>query len=347
MTFRNTITRKISLAVFSLLCLAPFSFISAQIVEIKPKVVVAPAGQKVRVKRRNKKVVDGRETFAEKSIAVDAKVNISLCVSEGNLKITGWERNEIRAFVSNGSKVDFNIRGKSRQNNKPELVMVTGFDPTDIKSSNSEECLSGEEIELDVPRGAIVNIKGSTIETKIEAVRKVDVKIVGGDISLNNIEQGINAITYQGGVMVENSGGAITLETTNGNIVAFDVAPSEIGDIIKAKTSSGAITVQQIEHRQTEINSISGLIKFVGAFNNGGQYDFRTQNGTILLLIPEKSSCKINALYGFGKFNSEIKLNILTEDNLSKAQRIIASIGKGDANVNLTTYSGAIQIKKQ
>jgi len=347
MTFRNTITRKISLTVFSLLCLAPFSFISAQIVEIKPKVVVAPAGQTVRVKRKNKKVVGGRETFAEKSIAVDAKVNISLCVSEGNLKITGWERNEIRAFVANGSKINLKVQQKSRQTNNPVWVMVTGSDPTDEKELSSEECLSGEEIELDVPRGAIVNVKGRTTETKIESVRKVDVKNIGGDISLNNIEQGIKAATYEGDVMVENSGGAITLETANGNIVAFDVAPSEIGDIFKTKTTSGAITLERIEHRQLEIGSNSGSIKFVGAFNGGGQYDFRTQNGTILLLIPEKSSCKINALYGFGKFNSEIKLNILTENNISRSQRLIASIGGGDANVNLTTYSGAIQIKKQ
>ncbi len=48
------------------------------------------------------------QTTAEKSIAVDAKVNIKICVAEGNLKINGWERNEIRAYVAGGSRaVDF------------------------------------------------------------------------------------------------------------------------------------------------------------------------------------------------------------------------------------------------
>ncbi len=285
------------------------------------------------------------DTPAENSIAVDAKVNISLCVSEGNLKINGWERNEIRAFVSGGSAVGFKVREKSKQNNAVWLTIV-GFDAAKNEAANADECLAGEEIELDVPRGAIVSVKGQASETNVDSVYKARIEIVGGDIFLNNIAQGINATTYEGDVTVEKSGGAITLASTTGNIVAFDVNASEIGDVFRAKTGSGAVTLQQVGHRQMEINSNSGSMKFVGGFQSGGQYTFRTSNGSILLLIPEKSSCKINALYGYGKFDSELKLDILTENNSSKAQSLIASIGSGDAAVNLTTFSGAIRIKK-
>lgn len=340
----NIIVRKISLAAFAMLLFAPFVF--AQKPESEPKVIVVPRAERDRVKRKSVKA-SGDGTFAEKSIVVDAKVNISLCVAEGNLTITGWERSEIRAFVSNGSKVNFKVQQKSQQTNKPVWVMVTGFDPTDAKETKPEECLSGDEIELDVPRGAVVNVKGRTTQTKIEAVRKAVVKNIGGDIFLNNIEEGTQAATYEGDVMLENCRGAITLETANGNVVAFDAAPSEIGDIFRARTISGAITLERIEHGQTEINSNSGSIKFTGAFQTGGQYTFGTQNGTISLLIPEKSSCKINALYGFGKFSSEIKYNVITQDNSSKAQRLVALMGGGDANVSLTTYSGAIRVRKQ
>ena len=332
MNFTTTIRRKICLLAFALFLAAPLFFVSAQ------TPVVSPVKEKTKIKQKTVST-DGDRLPAEKSIAVDAKVNISLCVTEGNLKVTGWERNEIRAFVGNGSQVGLKVLQKNRQNNAV-WVMVTG-------GKDEEECLSGEEIELDVPRGATVNVKGRTTETKIEMVRKVTVKNIGGDISLNGIEQGINASTYEGDVMVENSGGAISLESANGNIVAFDVAPSEIGDVFKAKTISGAITLQQIEHRQNEISSTSGSIKYTGAFQSGGQYNLRTTNGSILLAIPEKSSCKIYASYGNGKFSSELKLNIITENNTSQAQKLAASLGSGDASVNLTTYSGAIRIKKQ
>ncbi len=282
---------------------------------------------------------------AEKSIAVDANVNISLCISEGNLKINGWERNEIRAFVDNGSEVGFNVREKNKQSNKAVWVKVLGFDPTKNKETNSDECLSGEEIELDVPRGATVNVRGQTSETIIESVGKVSVEIDGGDIFLSGIERGIDAKVYEGDVTVGKSGGAMTLTSTTGNIVAFDVAPSGIGDIFKAKTSSGAITLQSVEHRQMEINSNSGSMKFVGEFLSGGQYTFGTSNGSILLAIPQNSSCKINASFG-GTFNSELPLSNVVKNPASKAQSLSALIGSGEATLNLRTYSGAIRIKK-
>ncbi len=339
----RTVAQKIGSVIFTALLFASFSLIDAQIVKVETKSVVSVTENNF--KRDYQTFLNG-ETSAEKSIVVDAKVNVSLCVAEGNLKINGWERNEIRAFVANGSDVGFKIQEKNKQNNVVWL-MVTGSDSAKNKTVNGEECLSGETIELDVPRGAVVNVKGNSRETSVESVRKATVKIVGGNIFLNNIEQGIHATTYEGDVTVENSGGAITLETANGNIVAFGVAPSEIGDIFKAKSSSGAITLQKIEHRQTEINSNSGSIRFHGGFQNGGQYIFQTQNGTISLAIPEKSSFKINASYGFGAFNSAIKLENIIKNNANRAQSLSAILGTGDANVNLTTYSGAIRIKKQ
>ena len=127
MTLINIITRKFSLVIIALCVLAPLTFISAQNTVVEPKIVVSPAKSKIKIKQKSRRAINGEETSAEKSIAVDAKVNITLCVLEGTLKVTGWERNEIRAFVSNGSKIGFDVREKNKENN-PILLKVTGFD---------------------------------------------------------------------------------------------------------------------------------------------------------------------------------------------------------------------------
>ncbi|MDQ6787211.1 MAG: DUF4097 domain-containing protein [Acidobacteriota bacterium] len=283
---------------------------------------------------------------AEKSIAVDPKVNVSLCVSEGNLKVNGWQRNEIRVFVNNGSQAGFKVQQKGIQNETPVWIMVLGFDPSKNKEIGADECLSGEEIELDVPRGAIVNVKSGESRTTIDSVRRATIENVGGDIMLSNIEQGIRATTYEGDVTVEKSGGAMSLTTTTGNIVVFDASPSEIGDTFKAKTNSGAIVLQQAEYRQIEANSNSGAIKFTGELLGGGQYNFNAFSGSINLSLTPNPSCKIIASYNFGAFNSEIPLQNVVKST-PKAQNLSAQIGKGEAALSLTTYSGTIQIKKQ
>ncbi len=163
---------------------------------------------------------------------------------------------------------------------------------------------------------------------------------------LRNITGGINAYTSQGDVMVENSGGAIALESTTGNIVAIEVSPGQIGDLLRAKTNSGAITLQKVEHRQIEASSISGSLLFDGKFLNGGIYNFRTSNGSIRLAIPASSSCTFKATYGFGSFHSEIPLKILTENDSPRARTVIATLGDGGAAVSVTTSSGSIAIRK-
>ena len=308
---------------------------AAQTVKVEPRIAFA-----------GDKFFRGNHAATEKSIAVDAKVNISLCVSAGKLKINGWDRSEIRAYAG-GSAIGFKVLQKGKQNNQPVWVMVVGFDTTKKTATNGDECLAGDDIEIDVPRGATVDVKNNESETTINSVAKATVKNVGGDIYLNGIERGVDATTYEGGVTVEKSGGAINLSSTTGNIVAFDLAPSEIGDGFKAKTNSGAITLQNIEHRQMDINSNSGAMRFTGEFQNGGQYRFGTQNGSILLAIPETSSCKIFASYGFGAFNSELQMQNIRKSEATKTRSLTAQMGAGDATLNLTTYSGAIRIKKK
>lgn len=331
---------KINIPLFiGIFCFTLFS-VAAQTVKVEPKVFIDKDKFKV------KTVVVGNTGAVEKSVAVDAKVNISLCVSEGKLKINGWERSEIRAFVDGGTEVGFKVLEKSKQNGNAVWVMVVGFDTLKKQNPNVNECLSGDDIEIDVPRGATVNIKNFESQTTISSIAKLVIENASGDIYLNNIERGVDATTYEGDVTVEKSSGAISLSSTTGNIIAFDLAPSDIGDIFKAKTNSGAITLQNIEHRQLEINSHSGSMKFTGEFQNGGQYRFGTQNGTISLSIPENSSCKILASYGFGVFNSELPLQNILKSAASKTQSLTATMGGGDATLNLTTYSGAIRIRK-
>jgi DUF4097 and DUF4098 domain-containing protein YvlB len=173
------------------------------------------------------------------------------------------------------------------------------------------------------------------------------VKIGGGDITARNITEGVEAATYEGDVTVENSSGAFNLESASGNILSFEVSPSEIGDVFKAKTASGMIALQGIEHRQIEVNSISGSIAYNGEFLSGGLYNFGTSNGAITLIVPSDSSCKITASYGFGMFRSEIPLKNIQKNAPTKVQNLSALMGDGNSTLNLTTNSGAIRIRSK
>lgn len=287
--------------------------------------------------------VSRRET-GEKSIKVNQKASLSMCVLEGNVKINGWDRNEVRVFVKDGSRPSFKVL---QENPQKEAVWIMIQAVNSDPKIRTNECLVGDLIEIDAPRNASINIKGQETRTSIDSVRKAVVKNVGGNIILRNISEGVEASTYEGDVSVENSSGAMTLDSSSGNIIAFEVAPSEIGDIFKAKTNNGKIALQDLAFRQIEVNSISGSINFKGGLATGGIYSFGTSNGSINLVMPQNTSCKVVATYGFGGFNSELPLKKETENNTPRTQRIVGTMGTGDATLNLTTSSGSINLKKK
>ena len=281
---------------------------------------------------------------SEKALLVDANVNIQLpCISQAKVIINGWERNEIRVFVKNGSKFAFRVHEKDPVSGKPNWVLITIFAP-DTSRSRMSDCISGDRIEIDVPMKATVGMKGHETETMIDSVRKVDIKNLGGNVALRNISGGIRAATFEGDVAVENSGGQISLETSTGNIIAYEVSPGQIGDTFTTKTRSGMITLQKVDHRQIEATSVSGSVVFNGKFLPGGLYNFLTSNGSIKLGIPPDSSCKVVASYGFGTFNSTYPLKIETENITDGGQSLVAKMGAGDSTVKVTTSSGSINI---
>ncbi len=285
--------------------------------------------------------------MSEKAIAVDANVNIKLpCISQAKVTINGWERNEIRVFIKNGSKVGFRVHEKDPISGKPVWVLITSI-VGDTPGPQMSECLSGESIEIDVPMKASLTITGRETETRIDSVKKIYIKNLGGRVALRNITGGITAATFEGDVAVENSGGQISLETSTGNIVAYEVSPGQIGDTFRAKTSKGAITLQKVDHRQIEASSVSGSVLFDGKFLPGGLYSFKTSNGSIKMAIPGDSSCKVIASYGFGTFDYDLPLKILTDTVSQGGKSLVGAIGTGDATVNLTTSSGSILIGKQ
>ena len=284
---------------------------------------------------------------SERSITVDPNVNIKMCVAKGSLKINGWERNEVRVFVRSGRLPGFRVLEKNPESGKANWLQVLHVRAEGTPPGFRPECLDAQEIELDVPITAKMDLTGRSTETVIDSIKKVSVKTAEGDISIRNIAGGISATTYQGNLIVESSEGSIVLETTSGNILAFGVNPGQIGDLFKARAGSGTVTLQQVDHRQIEASSISGGVNFKGKLLSGGLYSFKTSSGPIRLQIPLKSSFTVKAQYGFGGFESQIPLKFIYQNDTEGGKNLQATVGTGESNINLITSQGSISIVKQ
>ncbi len=281
----------------------------------------------------------------ERSIAVDPNVSIKMpCVSGGNVAVNGWSRNEVRVLVEQGSPFEIKVQQRS-ENGSPVWILIGSAENA---SGPDARCLRGR-IDIDAPFGSFFDLTGRRAATVVESVKKAKVTNLEGNITMRNIKGGLVAATYQGDISVENSSGEIALESSTGNVFAFQVQPGEPGDLFRAKTTNGTISLQNVEHRQIDAGSISGSVLFDGRLLSGGLYRFKTSNGALRLTLPADSSGRIIATYGFGSFNSQIPVKTVTENITDAAKIVQGEIGSGDSTVtvNLSTTTGNIMITKK
>lgn len=280
----------------------------------------------------------------EKAIAASPKVFVSVCVRRGAVRVNGWDRNEVRVFHRGGDELGIKVLERDSKD-VPAWVEVLGFDPR-TRPNETDKCVSGEMIELDVPEGAAVTIKGLSSETSVESVRSASIEIVGGDIYLGGISEQIEASTQQGGVTVNDSKGRMSVTTTTGNIVAYNTEPVEPGDFFRAKTRSGAITLQSIGQKEIFASTITGSINYLGEIKNYGRYEFTTTNGLLNLVLPDSAAFWLSAAYG-GEFVSDFPLKITTENETESAFYVKGRVGAGDANLSVKSFSGTIRLRKR
>ncbi len=281
----------------------------------------------------------------ERAIMVAPNANLSLCVVQGQLRVNGWKRNEIRVFVKSGSPLGFKVLERTSEQ-EPVWLMATANDPKRVFKA-FPECLWGEEIEIDLPEGGSIGIKGQETRTVVDRVKKATVQNAGGNILVRNVSNGVTATAYRGDITVEESKGALSLESTTGNIVVIEAGPAEPGDSFKVKSNSGTISLQGLKYRQVEAGSISGSLVFNGSILSGANYSFGTSNGSIRLGLPERSAFRLAATFAAGSFSSDLPFKLLTEEITERSKSIVVDVGSGNsAFVKLTTNNGTIGIRK-
>ncbi len=314
------------------------------VVVVKPKIVVNP--QVTVILDESDRSENDSGVPVEKTIQVEPKVNIAVCTIDGNVKIRGSERNEVRVFVENGSNAGFKTIAKNKESNKATSIKILSFDPNK-DSENLDECLFGE-IEIDLPVGATVSVKNREAAVSIESVNKVRVESQDGEIHVKEIKNGADVSNREGSITIEDVTGQVSLQNFNGAINVFDVRPNDVTETLSAKTVSGKIALQSIKHSEVHASSISGSITFFGEMASAGNYEFQTTSSGITFLIPQNSSFKINASHTTdASFSSDFTLKNLKTTSNFPTKKLSGTYADGDANLTITTFTGKIRIKKK
>jgi len=309
----------------------------------------------------------------ERVVAADPNVALSLCIGSGDIKAHGWDRNEVRVRSTDAAEIEFRRPAGARDSDPAKEITVMIADTTPKRAGS---CSFEGDIELDVPRGASVRLQTRDGGIQVADVSTVSANTQAGDLDLTGVKRSVEARTIGGNISLRNSTGSAALHSVGGNIEAGGVGPAVTGDAFEAATVGGDIRLDKTSFAELEARTVDGDLSLSGPLAVGGRYEFKTISGDVSLSLPADSSFRLDAKLSRGaelvtdfplrmtsepsvapqssrrtgppaKSDAMIDPDALVKGSGYSLQRISGVYGTGNAMITVSSFSGAINLRKK
>ena len=298
------------------------------------------------------------ESQAERTVAAAKDVLVELSLQSGDVVVRGWERDEVRArsdgaprielrkyeSAAPGEAKDGGAAGKDAPARRVEVFVLHS------KEDGTRPGRSGGSgsVELNVPRGATVFLRVQSGDIEVSGVAEARVESASGDIDLTGISKGVDIDAFSGDISVADSRGSIHLRSLSGSVEATNLRPNDDKDSFVVKSMSGDILLEGVTHAKVEGETTSGSVRFDGALARRGGYKLQTTSGDLTMSLPAASSFRVNArIILSGEIITDFAVKTAApQDSPGPLNRLEGVVGKGDADINLSAFSGTVHLRK-
>ncbi|MCU1264862.1 MAG: hypothetical protein JWM21_1180 [Acidobacteria bacterium] len=243
--------------------------------------------------KRNEK---GRGAKVERSIATDSHVTVSACSVSGGITVHGWDRNEVRVRSGEAAEIKFQRKDQGAEVSPVRKIELLILDK-EQGPTQPGFCESSSEIELDVPRGATVQLRTRDSDINVFEVATAYVNTQNGDVTIEHATTAVQAGSIGGGISLRDSSGRINLHSAGGSIEATAVSPADAADTFEAHSLGGEIMLDHVTHARLSADTLNGSLSLTGPLARSGRYSFRTMSGDMTLTLPEESSFQLSARF--------------------------------------------------
>lgn len=256
----------------------------------------------------------------EATAAAQPNVAVSLCVTSGDLTVRGTDAREVIARSHNAKQIKLRRTDNTDANAPARRLEVLAADYADGSISATDDCQAFSDIELDVPRGATVELRTRDGNVKVTDVTEARVETMSGDITLQHVTRAVDVNSVSGNISLKDASGRIKLNSAGGSVSVADARPVDSDDEFEAKSLSGDVSLERVGHAVVGARTISGSVNMTGALAHGGRYGFKTMSGDVTLVLPPDSSFQVNAKTSQGgEIVSDFPLKLVSE-GAAKAQ---------------------------
>ena len=195
-----------------------------------------------------------------------------------------------------------------------------------------------------VPKGTEVEIQsvsGNVVLVGVEGTASA--QSVSGDVRVTDVSELVQAKSVSGNVEVHRarSGRHADVESVSGEVLVEGIEASEL----TVSSVSGDVRLRDVSSRRASLESVSGDLEYTGSIAASGRYDFQTHSGDVVLTIGDEVGFELEASTFSGEIESDFDLK--TTSRAQKGKRLSAVVGDGSAVIEVSTFSGDVQLLRR
>ena len=263
---------------------------------------------------------------ADTTFSVNGSDRLELHNMEGEIRVTGWNRNEVRIKADIDDEDGYLSVNKSGSTIKVKTKWKYG--PSNV------------DFVISVPRSMGLNLHGVSTDVYLDDVGgEVTIETIEGDIDVRGGSGIINVHTVEGEIVIRDARGTIRASTAEDDITVVNA----VGEIF-AETFEGDIRLEDVDSKNVQGSSLDGDIYFNGAVHDGGQYRLTTHDGDVHMVIPANANATVVVASVDGDFETDFPITV---EDYHGGHRLSFVLGSGKAQAELETFDGSIRLVRQ
>lgn len=273
-------------------------------------------------------------TRVDTTVRLDRGGAVDLSLISGKIRVTGWDRADVKISASIESG-----RLRFDANSSRVSLGVEDSDDEGRRSRSRHNNVGDAQYEVSVPRGSrliLEAVSGDVIAKGSQG--EIEASSVSGDVDVSDGVRAVSAEAVSGSVHASQVNGNLRTETVSGDLRAENVSGN-----VQASSVSGNIRLVGIQSKDVRTETVSGDITYTGSIEPSGRYNFEAHSGTIRLNIPRGSGAQFSVETFSGDVSADVPITI-PPGRGRKEGRMEFTIGDGRARVTANTFSGEIVI---
>lgn len=265
------------------------------------------------------------------TVRLDRGGVVDLSLISGNIRVTGWDRPDVKVSASIES-------GSLRFDANSSRVSLT-VDDSDDDRGRRHHNVGSARYDVSVPRGSRLVLEAVSGDVFARGSQgEVEATSVSGDVDVTDAVRVVSVESVSGSVHAAQVNGNLRAETVSGGLRVENVTGN-----VEATSVSGTLRLVGIQSKDVRTETVSGDIVYSGSIEPGGKYGFESHSGTLRLNIPRGAGAQFSVETFSGDVSTDFPVTTRGSSR-GREGRMEFTTGDGRARVTANTFSGRIVI---